>query len=311
MKNNPYTKDLRCRVFDIETSGLYPQGSMIISASFIDPDGSCLTQLFTRDPSDERRVLEQIVAIFSESDVIIGYNSNRFDIPFVSARLAAHGMSGKLPLFWSVDIYRWLKNYWPLAKRMEHLRQKDVEQVFGLSSERDDLIDGGECIPLYDEWLSRASESAKDKILLHNGDDVRQLARITQRLSFLPYHKIAFEGGFLAVCGGKRFKTGEISMKGKKLSVKGKTSPQEMPTSIFADSYEFECDLNGNFVLRVFPQKNEEQLFADLRELPVYEEYFRDLAGYHSGYLVLADAEGPCERECCELVRQLTGRLLF
>lgn len=310
MSINPYTNDLRCLVFDIETSGLYSGSAHIISASFIEPEGEGLIQLYADDLSDEPRVLREICEIFAQTDVIIGYNSNRFDIPFVAARLKACGMDAKLPLFWSVDLYRWLKKYWPLAERMEHLRQKDVEEVLGLAEKRDDLIDGGECIPLYERWLSSRDADAREKILLHNGDDVRQLARISQRLSFLPYHRIAFEGGFLAVCGGKRFKTGKISMKGMKMAVKGKTEPQEMPASIFADSFEFECALDGNFTLKIFPEKNEEQLYVDLRGLPVDEEMFEGLAGYHSGYLVLSGESGPCMRECCELVRQLTARLL-
>ncbi|MBR4150784.1 MAG: ribonuclease H-like domain-containing protein [Firmicutes bacterium] len=310
MNCNPYTKDLKCLVFDIETGGLDPLRSQIISASFVETDGSGMFQLFADSPEDEARVVKTIYDVFSQTDVIIGYNSNRFDIPFVAARLKANGMSGKLPLFWSVDIYKWLKYYWPLAKRLEHLRQKDVEEVFGLSPERDDVIDGGKCIPLYQSWLVRRDCDAKEKILLHNGDDVRQLARITQKLSFLPYHRIAFEGGFLAVCGGKRLKTGKISIDGKKLAVKGKTAPQEMPASIFADGCEFECDVKGNFTLEVFVRRNEKQLFVDLKELPVDTVYFEGLAGYHSGYLVLKDEEGPQYRECCELVRLLTARLL-
>ena len=145
---NSYFDNLKCLVFDIETTGLDPMRGMIISASFIEPDGEGMVQFFTADPADEARVLRAILDVFSQTDVIIGYNSNRFDLPFVSARLKANGMSGKLPLFWSVDIYRWLKKYWPLAKRLEHLGQRDVEEVFGLREERDDKIDGGAAMRL-------------------------------------------------------------------------------------------------------------------------------------------------------------------
>jgi hypothetical protein len=84
-----------------------------------------------------------------------------------------------------------------------------------------------------------------------------------------------------------------------------------MPSSLFGDSYEFECDVKGNYKLSISLRKNEKQLFVDLKELPVDEIYFKELAGYRSGYLLLQDDNSPLCRECCELATQLTARSLF
>ena len=47
--------------FDIETTGLYPKEDKIISASFINPDGSDLVQFFCEAPQFEDILVEQIV----------------------------------------------------------------------------------------------------------------------------------------------------------------------------------------------------------------------------------------------------------
>ena len=61
MKYDPYSRNLKSRVFDIETTGLYPGRDMIISASFIDPDGENLTQYFTEDPAAEHLTVSRII----------------------------------------------------------------------------------------------------------------------------------------------------------------------------------------------------------------------------------------------------------
>ena len=308
MKNNPYTKELKCIVFDIETSGLYPGSSGLISASFIDPDGSGLFQLFAESPADEKRIAEEIYNKISGLDVVIGYNSNRFDVPFVINRLKHYGIAEKLPPFWSVDVYHWLKHYWPLAKSMEHLRQKDVEEALGINTKRTDLIDGGECIELYSRYISLKDQKAKDDILLHNADDVRQLARITQKLNFLPYHKIAYENGFYIK--ERKTKISRVKMTKRGFETRAYTLPGTVPASIFGDEYELECDTDGKILLRIFTQNNNGQLFTDLKKLPVAESLFTGCAGYHSGYLVLYENDEPMYRELNELNAALIRTIL-
>ena len=299
MKNNPYTKELKCSVFDIETSGLYPNTAGLISASFIDPDGSELFQLFAESPEDEKRIAKEIYERISGLDVVIGYNSNRFDIPFVINRLRHYGIAENLPRFWSVDIYHWLKHYWPLAKNMEHLRQKDVEEALGINTKRTDLISGEECIELYSRYLQLKDVKAKDDILLHNADDVRQLARITQKLNFLPYHKISYENGFYIKEGKTKISAAKKTKRG--FETRAYTAAGTVPASIFSEEYELECDSDGKILLKIFTQNNNGQLFTDLKKLPVNESLFEGLAGYHSGYLVLCENDDPMYRELNEL----------
>ena len=312
MLYNPYTKGLKCKVFDIETSGLYFSQDRIISASFCAPDGSGLVQYFTEDPQSEHLTISAVLRELEDCDAVITYNGNSFDLPFVLARAKKYGLAQKLPMLWKIDIYLWLKHYWQLAPKMESLRQKAVEEALGLHSDRTDMIDGGECIPLYSAWLRTGAEEPKELILLHNADDVRQLAAITQKLSFLPYPKITFESGFLmrAEGGGLlaasyRIKAGPSKLSGRKLNVKAVIDPPCMPTAYYEDSFQLQADAKGSAELSVYCTEKEGLLFTDLKKLPVDISLFKGLEGYEQDYLVLSDSEKINYSSCVRLASEL------
>ena len=290
MRYDPYSDNLNIKVFDIETMGLYPVYDMIINAGFCDPFSGEVWQNFAESPQDEKRVIQEILDRLGECDAVVTYNGNRFDLPFVLARAKKYGLCEKLPMFRSIDIYRWLKDYWPLAKNMQSLSQKSVEEALGLSARRSDKIPGGECIPLYNAYIAAGDEQAKDTILLHNADDVLQLARITQKLSFLPYHEIAFNEGFVLKAGGNRIKTGASSLEDGKLHAKGVTMAEQLPVSVFEDSFRFDYDpFTGRFVMDVFTEERDGMLFADITQLPADISALEKLGACHSGFLVLSD----------------------
>ena len=305
MKYNPYCKNLRTRVFDIETTGLYPQHDRIISASFCNPDGSDLLQFFCDAPQNEDILIEQILDELSKCDAVITYNGNMFDIPFVLTRAKHDKVAEELPLFWSIDVYRWLKAYWPQAKKMESLRQKAVEEALGLSDNRTDEIGGGECISLYADYVNWNNEKAKELILLHNGDDVRQLARISQSLSFLPYHQIAYEKGFMA----GNILINEFKLLKNKLSVKAKMQKALMPIDIYDDQYHLEYDSqSGDINLDIFFQTANNCKFVDITKIFKDLNLFKSLPGYKEGFLILSDEKGILYKECNILASEIVKK---
>ena len=317
MLYDPYCKNLKCKVFDIETTGLYYSHDRIISASFIDPDGSGLIQYFTEDPAAEDFTVSGILAELSGCDAVITYNGNTFDLPFLAARAKKYGLAEKLPLMRSIDVYKLLKHYWQLAPSMETLRQKAVEDALGLAENRTDLIGGGDCISLYSEYLNIGRSQAKDLILLHNADDVRQLARITQKLSFLPYHRIAFEQGMLlkaytqSLLGQTEYRilTGPASLKDGKLSLSARIDPPCMPTAFYEDGFTLQSDAAGKVQLDVYTAAAEGLEYTDLHRLPLDAADFKDLSSYSDGYLVLSDPEGINYDACMTLAKALLEKL--
>ena len=317
MMYDPYSKNLRCKVFDIEATGLYYSHDRIISASFVDPDGTGLVQYFTEDPAAEDFTVSMILKELSDCDAVITYNGAGFDLPFVLSRAKKYGLAEKLPAMRSVDIYKLLKHYWQLAPSMESLRQKAVEDALGLAEYRTDLIGGGDCISLYSEYLNLGRSEAKDLILLHNADDVRQLARITQKLSFLPYHRIAFEQGMLmkaytqSLLGQTEYRilTGPASLKGGKLSLSARIDPPCMPTAFYEDGFTLQAGADGKVQLDVYTGKAEGLEFADLRKLPVDAQSFSKLPGFSESFLVLSTENGINYAECMAVISALLEKL--
>jgi len=317
MKYDPYCKNLKCRVFDIETTGLSSSRDRIISASFIDPDGSGLIQFFTEDPSCEDVIVAKILEELNACDCVITYNGNSFDIPFVFARAKKFGLDEELPRFRKIDIYRLLKHYWPLAEEMESLRQKNVEEVLGISTVRDDKIDGGECIQLYSEYLYLDRKEAKDLILLHNADDVRQLARITEKLSFLPYDRIAFEQGQYAVFetqtlfGSTKNKilVDPMKLTSDKLQATAKSYPPCSPAAYYNDSYSLQADSKGNIQIDINITEKDGMKFVDITNIPVYLDAFKTELRPNHGFLVLEDGNGTDYKACCLLALNILEKL--
>ena len=293
MFNNPYLKQLNAVVFDIETTGLFHSRDSIINAGFCDPAGN-VWQNFSEDPADEKRVVSEALERISQADAVVTYNGDTFDLPFLQRRAAKYGLAERLPLFWSIDLYRWLKRYWPAASGMQSLSQKSVENALGLSQKRTDEIPGGDCIPLYNYYLQTKDASAKETILLHNADDVRQLTRIGWKCTFLPYHEIAFREGFLLKAGEQKVLLKGSEYKNGSIRTTAKLSPGLLPVSAYEDSYHLEYDsFSGKAQLEIRTEAEENLRFLDTEKLPGGSAALKELPGFHSGYLILAENGEP------------------
>ncbi len=318
MNYDPYTEKLKTAVFDIETAGLSSQKDMIISASFINEDGTELRQYFCDDPESEYLLLTRIFEEFTNLDAVITYNGESFDIPFVKKRAEKYSMGDMCPYVWNIDIYKLLKNYWMAGKLLPSLSQSSVENALGLSRDRTDTIDGSECISLYNMFLAKGDEDAKEKILLHNADDVRQLASIASRLSFIPFHKVAYENGsYLKVKSlsgpddvGIRISRVYESM--DSYTVNAKTKPGMVPLSAFEEYFDLEYDsFSGAARLVIRPKELEDYLYVDLTDMPVDISDFEMMEGFASNYLIIKQQGEIKYKEINMLVRELIGKIVY
>ena len=305
MFNNAYLKELNVSVFDIETTGLFHSRDCIINAGFCSSQGE-VWQNFTEDPADEKRVVAEALEKICSLDAVLTYNGDTFDLPFLQRRAAKYGLCEKLPLLWSIDLYRWLKKYWPAAPGLRSMAQKSVEEAMGLSSRRSDEIPGGDCIPLYNYYLQTKDPSAREKILLHNGDDVRQLARIAWKCSFLPYHDIAFREGFLFKAGSTKILTKGAVFHKDALKVEARLQAGLLPVSVYEDQYHLEYDsFTGKAVLELFLQKEDRFSYLDCENIPGAAQNLKELPGFHSGYLILAENGEPQSRAANAAVKSI------
>ena len=282
-----YFEKQKAAVFDIETTGLNPSSSRLILSGIISvAEGKArFTQLLAEDISDEKLIIEETCRLLSEADYIVTYNGRHFDMPFLRERAAACGIN--VPVRYNLDLYTVIRDYSSLRQMLPGLKQKNIEEFLGISDVRKDTISGYESVKLFERYLNTGSFALRDKILLHNADDIRQLYRLLPVIRSTDFHRAMFRTGF-PVSGG--FIKG-CRLSGKVLTVKGiLKSPCDyisFPTS--ESPYSINASRKGGSIEISFPCEYQKIItFLDARRILGSDAAvaLESLPGYESGYLV-------------------------
>lgn len=220
----PGEENAQIGVFDIETTGLSPQNGQVIIGGLITiaVNGLRIRQFFAEDDGEEEELLIKYKEALDEVDVLISYNGNSFDFPYLKYRLKRHGLDSYFGRFLSLDMYIVLKRYSNFRKVIPNLKQTTVEEYLGIDGSRDDMIDGGQSVELYFRYLINKSEKLRDTMLLHNRDDILQLSRIQWAFDQLDLHRIAAHTGFPIVSDDKKVFVSGIRLKTKHIEINGR-----------------------------------------------------------------------------------------
>ncbi|HHU17838.1 MAG TPA: ribonuclease H-like domain-containing protein [Clostridiales bacterium] len=219
-----YFENLNIGVIDIETTGINPLRNRFILGGLLVPDsaGKCTMQFFAESKEEETALLHTYLSHLRDLDVLISYNGDQFDIPFLMKRLQNYNTNTDDLLFcYSFDIYQILHRFSMLRKVLPNLQQKTVEAFLGLWSKRTDEISGAESVELYYRFLGTGDSTVRDIILLHNKDDILQLSRLIKILGKLDLHEIMFHMGFPVAFKEMRAFIKKITMKNNVLSISG------------------------------------------------------------------------------------------
>lgn len=186
----------RLAVFDIETTGLNPSSARLILSGIISVSGekADFTQLLAENIADEEMIIRETCRILSDSDVVVTYNGRHFDMPFLRKRAFKYSID--VPAKYDFDLYPLVSGYSSLRDMLPGLRQKDVEAFMGISDVREDAISGYESVKLFERYLNSGSFALRDKILLHNSDDIRQLYMLLPVIRSTDIHRAMFRLGF-------------------------------------------------------------------------------------------------------------------
>ncbi len=304
-------------IADIETTGLSPRSSQVILGGMIMPDGDdrLAVQYFADSPEDEEELLDRYTAKLAEYDVIVTYNGNAFDLPFLKKRMKTHRIgTERLERCCSMDLYRILKKYSGLPEILPDLKQKTVEKYMGAGQARRDTIDGAESVRLYYQYVrSRGAqrETLLDRILLHNRDDIVKLSDIMSILSHLDLHEIMYAEGCPVRAGNVSAVIRNNLVNSRGVSIEGDVSGAAESYRSFTGGVEVEVDKKGHFFIRFGTEKVGGYSVADLKAIGADFPELRELPGYESGYLILRDPEKKIRyREANRLAGALVERLL-
>ena len=332
----PYFEGLKAGVFDIETTGLSPDycafilGGLGTSDSAAFPEGTMkIEQFFAETRYEEETALDRCMEALSGLDAVITYNGTRFDMPFVKSRAVRYGLDTAYDMPHNLDLYHIINKFSELRKVLPNLKQKTVENFFGLWDTRTDEIDGGESVRLYERWERRGEREVLEKILLHNSDDVMQLTKLVPIVRKADVHRAMSNIGFpvknLSVnairmetagagAAGGSLQTSRMSGAGGRLLVSG--VQRRKPVSYYSyDAAGSKCDIafddrGAEFSFTVPLRRAANVTVIDLEKvLPDHGE-LAQLPAYESGFLIVKQDEDYKYAEINHFIRLFLMKVL-
>ena len=140
-----------------------------------------LLQYFCEDVADEPAVLQAFFELLRTKKILISYNGDGFDIPFLRHMLEQYGLPYSFDTVESFDL---LKKFRPLKRLLDlpDLKLKSCERFLGI--DREDRFTGGELIEVYFEWQKTKTPALLDTLLLHNAEDIANLPNLLPLLRY-------------------------------------------------------------------------------------------------------------------------------
>lgn len=165
---------------DIETTGLSRSRHRIYLIGLALYTGGSvfgLHQFFADHSDEEPELLRCFQTFLTQSPVrrIITFNGSSFDLPFLSERAGAYGLSLSFDAYEQFDIYKECRQGKNMLQ-LQSYRQKSLEQFLGIA--REDLYTGGELINVYERYTRNPDPDAAQLLRLHNLEDVRNMYQL-------------------------------------------------------------------------------------------------------------------------------------
>ena len=164
-------------VFDIETTGLNSKYCkvILIGILFNEDNKTIIKQFFANSEDNEKELLLSFINFIKYYKNHITFNGLTFDIPFLNSRLKKHNINFSLSKNDDIDILKVIR---PFKENLSlsDCKLKTIEKYLGIY--REDTISGKESVDLYKEYCATQEDSLKEKILLHNYEDVYYLGKI-------------------------------------------------------------------------------------------------------------------------------------
>lgn len=256
-------------VFDIETTGLNSNYCkvILIGILFNKNNKTIIKQFFANTENDEKELLLAFINDIKNYQNHITFNGLNFDIPFLNNRLKKHNIDFSLSKSDDIDILKLIK---PFKEKLSlsDCKLKTIEKYLGIY--REDTISGKESINLYKDYSANQDIDLKEKILLHNYEDIYYLCIIFKIKDILK-HKLNI---LCITTNNLSLELVPVSFKISKntLSIKYSTFEGNIfNINIYNDSYSITSD-EKNIILNVFLDKGRDSnnniiLFYNLNKI--------------------------------------------
>ena len=164
----------RMLFLDIETCGLSAAPVFLVGLCMVGDRDLVLRQLFARDYSEERALLEELARLAREFDFLVTFNGKSFDVPFLRDRATHHRMGFSLELP-HLDLLWMARRRWKHA--LPDCRLKTLEWHV-LRRRRAGDVSGAEIPGLYHDFVKRGEPHRLLPVFHHNLLDVVAMAEL-------------------------------------------------------------------------------------------------------------------------------------
>ncbi len=231
---------------DIETTGFTAKGSALylIGCVWNNGKGYVITQFMADTYESEKDVLSAFFTFSSSFKVLVHFNGNNFDIPFLKEKAKQYKMENALERLEGVDLYRRINPYKSMLK-LPNCKQKTIEKFLGIH--REDPYSGGDLIGVYHAYVKDHDPAKENDLFLHNRDDLLGMLAILPMLNYFDL----FAGPLTVVAAQANTYTNVHGEECKELVMTAKI-PSDIPTPISGS--EKGCYFsakNGEVVIKV------------------------------------------------------------
>ncbi len=233
-------EDRKICFMDIETTGFSRKYNHIILIGLLYTNNSKteIIQFFANNEKDEKNLLCDFIRYASDFEVMITFNGDAFDIPFINCRLAHHSIDYQIKNLQSIDILRIIRNKKNLLG-LEKYNLKSIEKTLGIN--REDTISGKESVEMYYEYIKTKNNDIKDIILRHNYEDIYNLPKIMKIFDIIDHKsRINFKTEYLNYNIDIAIEIEKIECKGNMMHVEGQTNTLKLPEEMhYGAAYTF------------------------------------------------------------------------
>ncbi|WP_105616072.1 ribonuclease H-like domain-containing protein [Vallitalea okinawensis] len=156
--------------FDIETTGFHRDYSQLYLLGYVyfEKNVWYVEQHLAENPSEELEILKALYQLIKDKAVVITYNGDSFDFPYVNHKLSSYELP-PVDNYMSIDIYKDVKKYKTFLG-LENYKLKTIEKLVGIY--REDPYTGGDLIEQYKIYTQTKDSDLEYNLLLHNKEDM-------------------------------------------------------------------------------------------------------------------------------------------
>lgn len=156
---------------DIETTGLCKQTHTIYCIGLLIPQNNqlALHQWIIDTPDEEKLLLQTLLQTLKNIKTLITYSGKQFDLPFLIARLLAHGLN---PLMLENKVHLDLKklNLFSYFLKSNRIKRQALEHLFGF--QRTLESQGRELVKMYTLYQATHGPTHQQVLLTHNEEEL-------------------------------------------------------------------------------------------------------------------------------------------